>query len=421
MSLHAAPTMPRFAVAVDVGKTSFALSVTDADRRLLLGPVDCPMQRGPVGELVDRVASIVAGAGPVHVGVECAGHYHWPLIASGVWPASWELRELNPAHVAAQRKAMGRRSVKTDAVDLEAMTELLLVGRGQAVPRMSDPVAELRAWVTHRDRRVLTRTTVKNQLLAQLDRAFPGLTIALPSVLDTKVGRLLIFEFTDPARLAALGPTRFITFAAARDVRVTRPVATRLVEAARQALPTRDSAIARQVLTADVRLLRDLDEQVEVAEAAMAALLPDTPYRTLTSVPGWGLIRVCSYGAARGAPERWPSPKQLYRAAGLNPTQYESAGKRNDTVISREGSVSLRRALLQLGIGLWARDLPSKQYAAAMQSRSKPGGVIMCALAHRANRIAFALVRDQADYDAGRWTTNLDDPPRHAGRSSGKE
>jgi len=222
-------------------------------------------------------------------------------------------------------------------------------------------------------------------------------------VLDTKVGRLLICEFTDPARLAALGASRFIRFAAARDVRVTGPLAERLIEAARDALPTPESAIARQVLAVDLRLLDDLDAQVAAAETAMAALLPDTPYRTLSTVPGWGLVRVCGYGAARGAVERWPGPKQLYRAAGLTPTQYESAGKRNDTVISREGSVPPRRALIQLGLGLWARDLPSKQHAVALRARGKHGGVIICALAHRANRIAFALVRDQQSYDPARW------------------
>jgi hypothetical protein len=33
--------------------------------------------------------------------------------------------------------------------------------------------------------------------------------------------------------------------------------------------------------------------------------------------------------------------------------QYESAGKRRDGTIRREGSVALRRALIDLGIGLW--------------------------------------------------------------------
>jgi transposase len=219
----------------------------------------------------------------------------------------------------------------------------------------------------------------------------------------TKVGRLIAAEFADPARLTAMGVNRFIRFAAHRELRVTRPVAERLVTAARDALPTRDAVIARRVLAADLALLADLDQQITQAEQELAELVPVSPFRTLTSVPGWGVIRAASYGAAVGDPTRWPGPSQLYRAAGLSPMQYESAGRRRDGGISREGSVELRRALIDLGIGLWHSDQPARTYAAGLKARGKHGGVIACALAHRANRIAYALTRDRASYDPTRW------------------
>ena len=98
------------------------------------------------------------------------------------------------------------------------------------------------------------------------------------------------------------------------------------------------------------------------------------------------------------------NPRQVYRSAGLNPIQYESAGKRRDSVISREGSVELRRALIDLGIGLWLSDPAAKVYGTQLRDRGKKGVVIGCAMAHRANRIAFALVRDQTSYDPSCWT-----------------
>jgi transposase len=69
--------------------------------------------------------------------------------------------------------------------------------------------------------------------------------------------------------------------------------------------------------------------------------------------------------------------------------------------------VELRRALIDLGVGLWHCDPAAKARAAALKARGKHGGVIACALAHRANRIAFALVRDQVSYDPTRWETPL--------------
>jgi transposase len=87
----------------------------------------------------------------------------------------------------------------------------------------------------------------------------------------------------------------------------------------------------------------------------------------------------------------------------LSPAQYESAGKRRDGSISGEGSVALRRALIDLGIGLWRSDPAARRYGQRLRARGKKSGVIGCAMAHRANKIAYALVRDQAGYDPDRW------------------
>jgi len=356
-----------------------------------------------VKKVCDVLPTTVLALGSVKVGIEAAGHYHRPLLAPTAWPAGWEVLELNPAHVTEQRRVQGRRRVKTDAIDLEAITELVLAGRGVPVTAREQVIGELAAWSTHRTRRVATRSATKNQLLGQLDRCFPGLTLALSDVLGTKVGRLVAAEFADPHRLASLGVSRFIRFAAHRGVHVRRPVAERILAAARNALPTLDAAVARQVLAADLALLADLDAQVATAETKMADLLPTSPFATLTSVPGWGVVRASNYGAAVGDPHRWPGPRQLYRASGLSPMQYESAGKRRDGSISREGSVELRRALIDLGIGLWLNDPAAKDYGQSMRARGKKGGVIACAMANRANRIAFALVRDHTHYDPARW------------------
>lgn len=404
MSVHVAPvTASTVAVAVDVGKNCVALSVTDADRRRLLGPFEVAMTAPDVAAAVARIRAVLPrGDVAVRVGVEAAGHYHRPMLAAA-WPPGWQVLELNPAHVTEQRRVQGRRSVKTDAIDLEAIAELVLTGRGVPVGARSEVIGRLQAWSAHRTRRVLTRTATKNQLLGQLDRSFPGLTLALPDVLGTKVGRLVAAHFADPKRLTALGPARFVRFAAARNVQVRRPVVGRLLAAARDALPTVDADVARAVLAADLALLADLDEQVAAAELQLAAVLPDSPYASLTSVPGWGTVRAGTYGAAVGDPTRWPGPRQIYRASGLSPTQYESAGKRRDGAISREGSVALRRALIDLGLGLWLNEPAAKTYAATLRARGKKGGVIACAMAHRANKIAYAMTRDHASYDPTRW------------------
>ena len=348
------PLRELIAVPVDVGKSSAMVMACDFSGRVLLPAVEFALTRAGVEAMLARVlAAVPAGTQLVRVGVEAAGHYHRPLTMAGVWPQGWQIVELNPAHVSAQRRVKGQRGVKTDRVDLAAIADLLLAGRGSPVVACGEPLIELAAWVAHRRRRGEVRTATKNQLLSQLDRAFPGLCLALADVLGAKVGRLVATHFADPARLARLGPERFRDFAARRGVQVSRPVAGRLVQAARAALPTAEAAIARQILQADLALLGDLDAQIAAAEERIAALLPATEYHVLTTTPGWGVTRAASYAAALGPFTRWASPAKVYRASGLTPVVYASAGRRRDAGISREGSVHLRRALLGLGIEAW--------------------------------------------------------------------
>jgi transposase len=94
----------------------------------------------------------------------------------------------------------------------------------------------------------------------------------------------------------------------------------------------------------------------------------------LGSGPGWRVVRAATYGAAVGDPDRWPRARQLYRASGLCPATYASAGRRHDGAISREGSATLRRAVRSLGVGLWRLDPAARASAASVRARGKPPG-----------------------------------------------
>ena len=189
--------------------------------------------------------------------------------------------------------------------------------------------------------------------------------------------------------------------------------------AARDALVTPGAAVAREVLAVDLALLDDLDEQIAAAQNRVAALLSATDYQILTTTPGWSVVRVASYAAALGPRTRWASaakvfldgaadgaemvaerpagicaaPLQEDRAAGRTAIQHDSAGRRRDGRISPRGSVHLRRPLDRAG--RWAvaarTSPPAPTLRPCASAASKLGRIIACALAHRANKIAFSL------------------------------
>ncbi len=104
------PLRELIAVPVDVGKSSAMVMACDFTGRVLLPAVEFELTREDVELMLARVsAAVPAGAQLVQVGVEAAGHYHGPLTMAGVWPDGWQVVELNPAHVSAQRRVNGQR------------------------------------------------------------------------------------------------------------------------------------------------------------------------------------------------------------------------------------------------------------------------------------------------------------------------
>jgi transposase len=163
VSVHqAAPvTSSTIVVAVDVGKCSAVLSVTNGQRCRLLGPIGFALTCSGMSAAIVEFRSVIESCAQVKVAVEAAGHYHRPVLDYR-WPPGWEVLELNPAHVAEQRRVAGRRRLKTDAIDLEAITELVLAGRGQPAGATPQLLGEIGAGGAHRQRRIAVRAATKS-------------------------------------------------------------------------------------------------------------------------------------------------------------------------------------------------------------------------------------------------------------------
>jgi transposase len=395
------------AVPIDVGKASAAAMVCDFWGEVVTPPFSFPLTARGMEAFTLAVARAEAArdAAWVRAGLEQAGHYHRTLLAR-LGETGVEVALLNPAQVKENRNQSLLRSLKSDATDLGAMAELLVRGKGRPASPTDDATAAQAALVAHRARKVKARSAVKNHVHASLDLVFPGLDGCFSELLETKVGRLLLAEGMNPERVRGLGPERLRRFCARRGVIVQRRKAVQIVEAAKGALALSPQlrTVHAGVLAADVALLGTLDRAIAAAEDGLGEFLALTPAGILTTMPRVGVVRASSYGAALGDPARFRTAAQVYRMAGLVPKLYESAGRRRaHTSISREGKAELREAIIELGWALRQGDPDFARYARELAARGKAPGVVACALGHRANRVAFAMVRDQVPFDPERW------------------
>ena len=270
----------------------------------------------------------------VKVGIEAAGHYHRPLLTPRRGrPAGRCWSSTRPCHRAASGAGQAQGQ---DRRDRPARRSPSWCWPAAAARSRTGPLVlgELAAWSAHRTRRVATRTATKNQLLGQLDRSLPGA--------DAGVARRAGHQGR-PAGRGPSSPTRpgWPRWAAPGSSGSPRPAALQIRAAGRRRGWSRPPATRcppatprspAQSWPPTCTLLADLDAQVAAAEATLAGLLPSSPFAPLTSVPGWGVVRAGTTAPRSATRPGWPGHRQVYRAVGLYPMQYESAGKRRDGV-----------------------------------------------------------------------------------------
>lgn len=402
-------------VPVDVGKWSAMSLVADHHGEIVVAPFEFRLDEPGVRGLLRVIEAEVTARRAVvcRVGVEAAGHYHRTVVAR-VRAAGVEVVELNPAQVKEARAQQLLRRLKSDERDLGAMAELMIRGAGRLPQVRDDAMAAQVAWVAHRRRKVAAHVALSNQIQGHLDLVFPGLGACFDGILSTKAGRVLVRDLADPDRMRRLGVEGLVAFVARRGVQLRRPKAEQLIDTARVALrlPAAERAPLAALLAADVVLLNALDAEIDRAEAALTSVLPSTPAGVLTSLPGVGIVRASAYGAGIGEPDRFPNAAAAYRASGLVPAEYSSAGRaRGGQHISREGSVELRSAIIELGRGLAGHDPDFAAYRRRLRSSGKRPLVAAVAVGHRAHRLAFAMLRDQQPYDPDRWAAAVADGP----------
>jgi transposase len=287
------------------------------------------------------------------------------------------------------------------------MVELLVRGQGWPLHRADGACAEQLLWTSQRRRQADALQALGNQVHALADVAFPGLTGCFRSGLEAKALRMLLATIADPAAVVVLGVEGLVAHARRHQVRMLRPKAVEVLAAGSEALcvPSEQRRCAQEQLEVEMRRYDALLVDLAVSDARLGEILPSTPASVLMSIPGVGVLTASYYGAAMGDPGRFASADSAYRFSGLAPTSYESAGRKGRRIrISKEGSVELRQAILLLGSNMAMHHPDFISYRRRLLASGKKPMVAAIAVAHRAHRLAFAMLRSGLPYDERRWS-----------------
>ena len=104
-------------------------------------------------------------------------------------------------------------------------------------------------------------------------------------------------------------------------------------------------------VSASLRLIDELDDQIDAAERELRRLGANHPYMSLLqTVPGVGWVLAYTIASEVGDIARFESPKKLVGYTGLCPRVYQSGGTDRRGRIAKNGPTYLRWALIEASI-----------------------------------------------------------------------
>ena len=149
--------------------------------------------------------------------------------------------------------------------------------------------------------------------------------------------------------------------------------------------------------------LMRLDERVAALDADIALIAKTDPVaKRLQQLRGVGPLIATALVASVGTGEQYAKGRQMAAALGLTPKQHSSGGKDRMLGISKRGDAYLRSLLIHGARStLWhARHRKDRlsRWMIDLSARRHPN-VAAVALANKTVRIAWAMMRNESDYD----------------------
>ena len=384
-------------VGIDVAKDKHDCSILSSEGVTLADVFTIPNNLEGFNTLLDKLRACSTSQESIKVGLEATGHYSYNILGF-LLDNGLATYVLNPLRTNLYRKSLSLRKTKTDRVDARTIAAMLLSDTG--LKPYTDTAyhnEELKSLTRYRFDKVKERAKLKTSISRLVCILFPELEKLVPTLHMASVYALLS-EFPGAKQIADAHLTRLKTLLGeASKGRYGRDMAVEIREAARCSIGSRMPAKSLE-LQHTIRLIRELDAEIEEIEAAIQAIV-DELHSPITTIPGIGYRMGAMILAEVGDFSRFDSPDKLLAYAGMSPSTYQSGQLKNCYPhMEKRGSRYLRYALYNATkyVCLW--DTVFAAYLAKKRSEGKHYNVALSHAAKKLVRLIFALEKSRQPY-----------------------
>ena len=379
-------------VGIDVAKDKHDCFILSSEGEVLADVFTIANNREGFETLLQRIQSCTHPSDKIKVGLEATGHYSYNILGF-LLDCGLTTYVINPLLTNLFRKSTSLRRTKTDRIDARTIAAMLM--SDVDLKSYTDTAyhnEELKSLTRYRFEKVSERSKLKQSVSRLVNILFPELETLVPSLHMASVYALLS-ELPGARQIASTHLTHLKTILSdASKGRYDREKAVEIREAARTSIGSAMPAKSLE-LQHTIRLIRELDKEIDEIEAAIKTIIDEMAPPILT-IPGISYRMGAMILAEIGDFSRFDSPDKLLAYAGLSPSTYQS-GKLNATGayahMEKRGSRYLRYALFNAAryVCIWEPSFAA--YLAKKRAEGKHYNVAISHAAKKLVRLIYAL------------------------------
>lgn len=386
-------------VGIDVAKDKHDCIILNSEGKILAGAFTFPNNAEGFDTLLHKIHSCANSNDKIKVGLEATGHYSYNILGF-LLNQGLPTYVINPLHTNLFRKSMSLRKTKTDRVDAKTIATMLMSNVDlKSYTNTAYHNEELKSLTRYRFVKVRERAQLKQSVSRLVTILFPELEKLVPTLHMSSVYALLI-EFPGAKQIAGAHLTHLNHLLNdASKGRYGRDMATKIRDAAQHSIGSVMPAKSLELLHT-IRLIRELDSEIEDIEAAIQTIMNELQ-SPITTIPGMGVRMGAMILAEIGDFSRFDSPDNILAYAGMSPSTYQSGQLSLTGAYShmeKRGSRYLRYALYNATKYVCHWDPTFSAYLAKKRAEGKHYNVALSHAAKKLVRLIYAMEKSRQPY-----------------------
>ena len=388
-------------VGIDVAKDKHDCFIISSEGEILADVFTIPNNAEGFDTLLQAIRRSTRPEDKIKVGLEATGHYSYNILGF-LLDKGLPTYVINPLHTNLYRKSLSLRKTKTDRVDARTIAAMLM--SDVDLKSYTDTVyhnEELKSLTRYRFDKVRERAKLKQSVSRLVTILFPELEKLVSSLHSASVYALLS-EFPGAKQISSMHMTHLkAVLKNASQGRYGQEMAETIRNAARSSVGSVMPAKSLE-LQHTIRLIRELDAEIEDIETAIQAIV-DEMQSPITTIPGMGVRMGAVILAEIGDFSRFDSPDKILAYAGMSPSTYQSGQLSLSGAYShmeKRGSRYLRYALYNATKHVCHWDPTFAAYLAKKRAEGKHYNVVLSHAAKKLVRLIFAMEKSQRPYCA---------------------